>query len=285
VADAKGGLVVMVASLLALDALGLPTPPIRIVLSGDEQAGSLGSRAAIRAEAGACRTCFCLECARDGGKLMAARAHIGVGRVDATGRASHAGTAHATGVNAIDALITLLPRLTRFSDTEAKVFVSATKIEGGRRRSVIPARASAILDVRTPDAAAWNLLAARLHDETKKASLGSAAILDLHLEAHRPGVSWSRNTSTLLTLVQEAASGIGLEVEATTSSAAGSSAFAAEAGAVVLDGMGPSGGDLMTPDEFVDVGSVVPRAAVLAESIRRLAVEGLGDPDDGDVRR
>jgi glutamate carboxypeptidase len=68
VADMKGGLVALVAAVSALDALEAPTPEISVVLSGDEQAGSLGSRELVAAEAARCRWCLCVECARDGGR-------------------------------------------------------------------------------------------------------------------------------------------------------------------------------------------------------------------------
>lgn len=280
VADMKGGLVVMVAALRALDALRMPTPPVAIVLSGDEQAGSLGSREVIAAEARSSRWCLCLECARDGGKLMAARAHVGVALVEVRGRPAHAGTAHRAGINAIDALVDLLPALTSLADLSSDVLVTVTLIRGGHRRSVVPDTATAVLDLRTPDPAAWDGLVRRLTTSAGEANDRSPAEVRLRVAAHRPGVAWTASTDELLELVERVGAELGVEVAATRSNAAGSSAFAAEVGAVVLDGMGPSGRDLMTSRESIDVDSIVERAALLAACINRLADGPPGVPLD-----
>ena len=46
-----------------------------MVLAGDEQGGSLGSRHVLHSEGSKASWALCLECARDGGNLIAARGH------------------------------------------------------------------------------------------------------------------------------------------------------------------------------------------------------------------
>jgi glutamate carboxypeptidase len=95
----------------------------------------------------------------------------------------------------------------------------------------------------------------------------------LRLAAHRPGFGPEAG-GDLLSVVRRVGSRIGLDLTATSSSAAGSSAFAAAAGTRVLDGMGPSGGDLMTTREWIDVESLWERSAVLAGVIHELSGAG-----------
>ena len=273
VADAKGGLVVLVAALSALRALDLPAPPIAVLLSGDEQAGSLGSGPVIAREALASRWCFCMECAREGGKVMVSRAHIGVGRLVVTGRESHAGSSHSHGINAIHALAEVLPKLTALTNPSSGVFVTGTIIRGGSRRSVVPGSAEVILDVRTPDQKAWDTLAAMMLELVLDEDAGSEARYDLALAAHRPGLERTDEVVQLFEFVKSVGHEFGIDIEETGSSAAGSSAFAAEAGCIVLDGMGPAGGDLMTKDEYIEVDSIVERSGVLAMAMSRLAVD------------
>lgn len=275
VADMKGGLVVLTAALRALAANELPTPEIHVVLAGDEQAGSLGSRRWIeRALAGA-DWCLCVECARAGGRLMAARGHIGIGIVTANGREAHTGSAHASGVNAIDALARVLVRLPRLSRPDRGIYVTATLITGGRRRSVMPALARATIDVRTPDAAAWARTVGALRRVVDRARQAGDDV-ELRLYDHRPGVPWNRGAERLLRLAVEAGEAAGVSVEAIRSPAAGSSAFAGPIGVPTLDGLGPIGGNLMTPDEYIELDSLVPRAALLAGLIWRLGQVGPG---------
>ena len=269
VADMKGGLVVLTAALRALAACDIDTAPILVVLAGDEQAGSLGSRSSIEEAARGAAWCLCMECARDGGKLMASRAHIGVGRIVAHGREAHAGSAFADGVNAVNALARALVAVAEVSVPERGILVSATIVRGGRRRSLIPAEAEAVLDVRTPNQAAWNEVAGQLA-EIIGLRRRHGDLLELDLHAHRPGLPWTPGTDRLLEMAQAAGASIGLDVQAQSSPASGSSAFVAGSGVPTLDGMGPLGARLMTYDENIELESIVERAALLALLIQRL---------------
>lgn len=262
VADMKGGLVVLVEALLALE--GRSAPSLTVVLSGDEQAGSLRSRATIVEHGSTASWCICLECARDGGKLMRSRGHIGVGLMTATGVEAHAGSALSDGINAITALARGLLTLQDVSAADATV--TPTILSGGRRRSLIPASASAVLDVRARDAAAWSALEERMRAALESAGPG----LDLDVFNHRPGLLATDHTVWFLDLVREVGASVAVEVDAIDSLAAGSSAFVDSTRIPVLDGMGPVGGGLMTADEYVEVASLATRGALLAATIERL---------------
>jgi glutamate carboxypeptidase len=270
IADMKGGLVVMVTALRALAALGVETPPISMVLAGDEQAGSLSSRALIEDEARSARWCLCFECARDGGRLMHARGHIGVGRVVARGREAHTGSAHRTGRNAIEALARAIPALNALTRPDAGVFVTVTLVSGGRRRSVVPALATAVVDVRTPSAAVWAALRERIEQVVREATVPGVE-MEVAIHDHRPGFTLGEGGQQLLDVVRAAGRRLEVDIESAASAAAGSSAFAGALGVATMDGMGPSGGDLMTVDEYVELPSLAPRAALAALVMSRLA--------------
>ena len=261
VADMKGGLVVLVEALGNLARSRLPMPSITVVLSADEQAGSLRSAATINQRADAASWCICVECARDGGRLMRSRGHIGIGRLTATGVEAHAGSAREAGINAISLLARGIVALDEISGREATV--TPTILTGGRRRSLVPAEATAVLDVRARDAAAWSVL------EDRMRALMEPGV-DLGLFNHRPGLPATDRTEWFLGLVREVAGPLGLEIDAMDSLAAGSSAFVDSTRIPVLDGMGPTGGGLMTEGEYVEVESLSIRGALLAATIQRL---------------
>jgi glutamate carboxypeptidase len=196
---------------------------------------------------------------------MRSRAHIGIGLLSATGLEAHAGTARDQGVNAISLLARALVALDGPGVTTPDGTVTPTILHAGRRRSVVPGSAEAVLDVRARDATAWEALAARI---------GDAARIDdrvsVELFSHRPGLPATDRTSWILGLVEEAGRDVGLRIESVDSMAAGSSAFVDSATVPVLDGMGPAGGALMTPDEYIEVESLPIRAALLARTIQLL---------------
>jgi glutamate carboxypeptidase len=273
IADAQGGLVVMLEALMALDAIAVEAPPITVVLSGDEQAGSLGSRHTIREEAGFCRWALCMECARDGGNVMASRAHIGVGLIEATGRESHAGTSRSDGISALEGLARIVQAVDALTDLSEGSLATVTMMTGGRRRSVVPGTARAVVDLRTSDGVRWKALVDALRSIVERND--HPARLELRAAVHRPGVPRTAATEELLEVVADVSAVMGIAPPgAVGSNAAGSSAFAAEAGCAVLDGLGPPGGRLMTVDEYVSVSGIAERAALLAGLVRRFA---LGD--------
>ncbi len=274
VADMKGGLVVLVAAMRALREV--PGPAITIVLSPDEQAGSLASGPVIAAEALGADWCFCVECARDGGSLMASRAHIGVGRLDVRGVEAHAGSAHASGASAIEELAHLVLALQRLTEPAAGVYVTVGQIQGGRRRSVVPGHAWCTLDLRVPDARAWKLLEARMR-ELVAVPLVPRTSAELRVHDHRPGLPRTARTERLIAVARRAGKAAGISFGVIPSAAAGSSAFVGPLGIPALDGMGPIGGDLMTDHEHIELESIGERAVLLALTLHLLANEKGGN--------
>lgn len=273
VADMKAGLVMMLWALRALYELGIPTPPIDIVLSGDEQAGSLGSSMVIARVAVGAPWTLCMECARDGGRYMTSRGHIGVGRLDAKGRASHAGTRRAAGHSAIRALAELIPAIDDLTSYDEGLLATVTIVRGGIRRSVVPGEAMAIVDLRALHKGGWDTLIDRLEETVR-----SSDSVQLLADCHRPGVEPGPRTDHLVNLIRADSQCVGGFPGTTGSTAAGSSAFAAASGSAVLDGMGPPGGDLMTDAEYIETRGITERGALLGSLLHELTKDRPGEP-------
>lgn len=270
IADMKGGLAVMTYALKALEATGLAAPgEIVIVLSADEQAGSLTARPVIEAEARGADWAFCLECARDGGNLMGARAQIGAGRLEVEGRTAHAGSAYQKGVSAIQAMAHKVLAIHALTDPAREVYLCVGQIQGGWRRTAVPGHCTATLDVRTPSAAVWAEIEAKLGEIAGRVDLAGAAAT-LRLASHRPALPWTPDTDRLIGIAREAGAELGCAFGVARSYAAGSSAFVGPLGIPCLDGMGPAGGDLMTDQEHIVVATLAERAALLATILAKL---------------
>ncbi len=270
VADMKGGLVCLVAALRVLDRLGLGRPDISVVLAGDEQAGSLGSRPVIERVGLGADWCLCVECARRGGKLMGGRGHIGVGSIEIAGVEAHTGSARDEGANALEALAELVLRFNALSAPHLGTLVTVTIARSGRRRSVVPAHAVATVDIRTRSARAWEGVTTKMAEIAANVAGETGTEVTVRTYAHRPGLAWDETTDVALTAARRVGADLSIDVEAFESSAAGSSAFADPASAT-LDGLGPVGGGLMTAQEYIEIDSLVPRTALLAGLIHELA--------------
>jgi glutamate carboxypeptidase len=201
---------------------------------------------------------------------MAARAQVGIGRLDVTGREAHAGSDHGNGASAVREIAAKVPALEDLTDTSHGIYVTVGCLQGGRRRSVVPGHAQCILDVRTPNAATWQETEHALHAVADEV-LDPACATHLRLHAHRPAVERTPATEPLIDLVHTAGDALGTPLEFQSSPAAGSSAFAGGLGLPTLDGMGPLGGALMTDHEYVEIDSLALRASVLALALHLLS--------------
>jgi glutamate carboxypeptidase len=273
----KGGLATAIYALKALEATGLNTlGEVTCVFSADEQAGSLSARQVIEPAARGADWAFCLECARDGGNLLGARAQIGVARLDVHGREAHAGSAYAAGVSAIEAMAHKILAVQRLTDPAREVYLNVGTVSGGWRRSVIPGRCTAAIDIRTPSAGAWDEVEAALRRIADHVDVpGSSA--SLLIAFHRPALPWTEKTDRLIAIAREAGRELGLTFGVIRSPAAGSSAFVGPLGVPCLDGMGPAGGGLMTDREHIVISSLVERAALLAATLHKLGAGAWGE--------
>jgi glutamate carboxypeptidase len=272
VADMKGGLVTLVGALRALHATGLAAPALTVVLSPDEQAGSLRSRPVIERLARDCDVCLCLECARDGGHLMRTRAAVGVGLLEAFGVEAHAGSAHGAGRSAVRLLAEIIPAIEGLTSPPDGDFVTVGIVRGGRRRSVVPGYAECVVDVRAATTDGWRRLDERISETVRRIAGPDRA--RWRGANHRPAVTHTDGARALLAVIERAGGALGIPIRTAESAAAGSSSFAADMGLPTIDGMGPSGGALMTDHEYIEWPSLVERAGLLALTLHLLAVDG-----------
>ena len=152
--DMKGGLVLMLAALQALQALQLkPALSPVVLINSDEEIGSPESTRWIKRLAQAVERVWILEPAYGpAGKLKTARK--GVMRFDITvqGKSAHAGLAPDEGISAILELAYVVQKLAALNDPEHGVTVNVGVVSGGTRPNVVAAESRAEVDVRVPTA-------------------------------------------------------------------------------------------------------------------------------------
>ena len=81
----------------------------------------------------------------------------------------------------------------------------------------------------------------------------------------------------LLRVYREAAADVGLMLDGEPTGGCADSGFSGSMGVPTLCGLGPVGGKAHTPEEYVELDSIVPRAQAAALTIVRLDRGGLGN--------
>ena len=265
--DMKGGIVVGLWALRALRELDLmPDKPITMLLTSDEETGSLSSRPIIEAQAGQHEVVFVLEPAvPPQGALKTWRKGVGEYRVTVTGRAAHAGADHQKGINALEELAYQILAIQGLTDYEAGTTFNVGVAGGGTRRNVIPAQAWAEIDVRIVSA-----------EEARRVESGMQSLrthlpgaeLEVRGGIERPPMERTSQIAALYARAQALAQGMGVEISEAGTGGASDGNLTAALGVPTLDGMGVVGDGGHAVGEYVVVASMPERAALLAAMLR-----------------
>lgn len=262
VADMKGGILVLLEALRVFE--GSPFASSvgwEVLLSPDEEIGSIHSARLLEIAAQRCAIGLLFEPALQGrGDLVRRRPGSGVFCLKAKGRPAHVGRDFAAGRSAIVALCEAVQRihaLNRIGD----MIANTGAIQGGGPVNVVPAEAHAYLNVRSehPD----------LDEQTLRgilAEVQSTHEVELSLEGHftRPPKPLTPGLETLFGRVQSCATALGLSLDWRDTGGCCDGNNLAANGLPNLDTLGVRGGKTHSPDEFVQLDSLVERAKLSA---------------------
>jgi glutamate carboxypeptidase len=267
--DMKSGLALAWLAVRALGETGARLP-FRIVMlaTSDEETGSVSSRALIEEEADRSRVVLVMEPSLPGGGVKTARKGVGEYRVETHGIAAHAGIEPHKGASAIVELARCVLALGELQDLERGVTVNVGRIEGGTRSNVVPAFASAEVDVRIPTAAdaervdrAMRGLASATPGVTVRVTGGM----------NRPPLERTPGVVDLYERARGIARALGGDLAEGGTGGGSDGNFTAARGVPTLDGLGPPGAGAHALDEHVLVEPLPGRAALLAGLLLRLS--------------
>ncbi|MEW6432290.1 MAG: M20/M25/M40 family metallo-hydrolase [Myxococcota bacterium] len=282
VLDMKGGLVVIawavkaVARVAGLDVV----PPLRIVVVADEEVGSPEGAPLIRQELAGAQACLVFESGRANDAIVVERKGTGNVTARAHGRAAHAGNNYWDGANAIWSLARFVDRAQALSNRDSGVTVNVGTFAGGTSRNTVPAEASCELDLRFPTASARATVLEQLDAAAKDVAVPGTRV-ELEVKGGRLPMEKVAGTDALLAKYRAAAEAVGLTAVAAPRAGGGSDGnTAASMGIATLDALGPRGQHFHTPDEYIEVGTLVPKATAVARFL--LADDPPGAPVERD---
>ncbi len=265
--DMKGGIVITLWAVRALRALGLfPEKSVTLLLTSDEETGSLTSRSTIEAEALKHGLVFVMEPpVPPEGAYKTARKGVGDYRISVTGRAAHSGADHARGINALEELAYQMLTIQSFTDYETGTTFNVGQAGGGTRRNVVPAEAWAEIDVRIVRASEAERVEAQMRGLRPHLP---GAELQVTGGFERPPMERTAEIAALFGKAQALARGMGLDLSEASTGGASDGNLTAALGVPTLDGMGVVGDGGHSLDEYAVLASLPERAAILAAMLR-----------------
>jgi glutamate carboxypeptidase len=270
VADMKSGLVQNCFVLAAIKKFGGAPAPVMALFTGDEEIGSPFSRHVIEQHARAARAVFNSEPGRARGAAVTGRKGGVFMRFDITGKAAHSGANFEMGISAINELAHKTLALHALSDPPKGITLNVGVVSGGQTVNTVAPWARGEVDLRFITPADRAATMAKVEAIMAKSYVpGTATKLEITGE-FLPLVE----TDDGKALFAHYAAGLReLGAGETTSLFTGGcadSGFASATGAPTICGVGPVGGRAHSPDEFLEIDTLVPRAQVLALAVLRL---------------
>lgn len=273
-ADAKGGLLVMREALLAVRRFGLDRGiGWTAVANPDEELGSPASAAMLVELAQQHDFGLLFEPSLPDGALVAGRKGSGNFSLVVRGRSAHAGRNPQEGRNAVVHLCRLLAEVDQIGTGVAGVTVNVARVSGGGALNRVPDRAIGRFNVRVADAAVQTEMLNRLSQLSERYRAAEGFEVTLHGGFHAPPKVVDAAMSVLQRRVERAAAGIGRGIVWRNTGGASDGNRLAAAGLPNVDTLGPRGDLLHSPDEWVDVDSLVPAAQTLLLLIAQYASE------------
>ena len=261
----KAGLVLLEFAIAAIRARGCPLPrPIVVLWTTDEEIGSPGSRAAIEAEARGAAYVLVLEPPLPGGHVKTARKGVGHFRLVVEGRPAHAGIEPEKGISAVVELAHQVLRLQGLNDPLAGTTVNVGVIQGGTVVNVVPALATATIDVRVASRAEADRVEAALR---APAPILPGARVRIEGGFNRPPMERSLRSVALFGQLQAIGRTLGLDLGEGSTGGGSDGNFTAALGVPTLDGLGAPGAGAHAVDEHIITATFPERAALLAEAL------------------
>ena len=258
--DMKGGLVVMLEAIR----ISGPRRALRVVLTADEEIGSPSARDTLARAAAGAAAAFVCEPPTSRGDLKTARKGIGRFTLRVKGRAAHSAEPR-RGVSAIEELARLTLTLHALNDGSSGITVNVGVISGGTRENVVPAEATALVDVRVPTLVERERVD-RILGELEAESEGAS--VELGGGWTRPPLERSPGAGVLFERAREHGRALGLDLHEASVAGGSDGNLLGALGVPVLDGLGAQGGGAHAAGEHVLVPSLDVRAQLLARILR-----------------
>jgi len=264
--DMKAGIAFMLHAIEGLTACHGTLPrPITVLLVSDEEVGSDTSRHITESLARKSEAVLVLEPAYGRkGAVKTARKGVGEYTLKVTGKSAHSGLDFEKGESAIVEISRQVLEVSKMVNLKRGTTLNVGTIQGGTRSNVIPAEASAVLDVRVArakDAAAIDRRLRSLKPFNRRCKL------EITGGVNRPPMERTPAVAALFKHASKIAGALGWKLEEAAVGGGSDGNFTAGLGIPTLDGLGGVGDGAHASHESVLISELPRRAALLAALI------------------
>ena len=272
VADLKGGMVVMLYALRALEKSGLMDEVgIEILLNPDEEIGSPASGAYLIERAKYHDVGLIFEPALADGTLVGARKGSGNFTLRVKGKAAHAGREIEAGRNALVQLMKILTEVEALHGARDELTVNVAHINGGGALNMVPDMAIGRFNCRLNSVEDASWLAAQLDELVAKYTADEGYEVELFGGITRNPKPASPANLNLQKFVTETGAMLDIDVAFKHTGGVCDGNNLMQSGLPNIDTLGVRGANIHSPDEYMIVKSLAERAQFVALILMRMA--------------
>jgi glutamate carboxypeptidase len=269
VADMKAGLVMNAFVLAAFRKFGGAPAPLVGLITSDEEIGSPACRPVIESVARGARAVLNSEPGRPTGNVVTGRKGGVFMRMTIEGRAAHSGGNFDKGISAIGELAHKIIAIHKLTNLAKGTTLNVGIVRGGEAINMVAPFAEAEIDLRYVDPPERAEAMAAIERIVASSTVpGTSAKLEVKGE-FLP-LNPTASSEVLFAHYKAAASDVGLKIEGEFSGGCADSGFTAAVGCPTICAVGPVGGAAHTPEEYLELDSLVPRAQAMALAIMRM---------------
>ncbi len=267
VTDAKGGLVVLLIAVQALERFveqtGLTGLGWEVLLNADEEIGSPGSASLLEAAAQRNQLGLLYEPSLPSGELAGARKGSANFHLACRGKSAHAGRHFHEGINAVAAAAEIAHQLHQWNGRWPETTINVARIDGGGPLNMVPDAAVVRFNIRYGKAALEAELAAAL-EEVQNQARASGVECQLQGSFNTPPKKIDAVTERLFGQIFSLGESQGLSLNYTSTGGVCDGNRLAAHGLPNVDTLGVRGGGIHSEAEFLLLDSLTERARLSA---------------------
>ena len=239
--------------------------PTTLLVTSDEEQGSLHSKELIEEEARRHARVLVVEMGRDDGALKSVRKGVGVVHAEFHGVPAHAGNEPERGASALTEAARFLLAAEALHDPEAGTTVAVTVASGGSVGNVIPERARCEIDVRVLEEAEGTRVVDALHGYVPHDPRVRVTVTG---GMNRPPMEATPANRALADEAHAHLAAMGRPVAEAVVGGGSDGNFTSALGVATLDGLGAVGSGPHARHEQVRIRETLERVALLAALLR-----------------
>ena len=280
VADMKGGLLVILTAIMALEKEDLSNKlNWKILINPDEEIGSPTSRSYLYQEAKkAIKTkgvgLVYEPSITPEGHLACSRPSSGHFKIEAFGQSSHAGRDLFGGKNAIIALSEIAIKLHKLSKKDNSLLINIAKFNADSPLNQVPDYASFTLNIRSKDQKNQDYFEQKLTDIINNIAIKTQCEIKKTGAITRPPKPLDSTQLKLFKFIKQCAKDINLNINWKPGGGVCDGNNLASCGLPVVDTLGVRGGLIHTDKEYMFIDSLTQRAQLSFIILHKLAEQG-----------